>query len=407
MTNLSANFFKANRKALMKRLPNNSIVIIPAHTALQRSGDTEYPFRQNSNFFYLTGINSPDLKLVMTHSDEYLVVPNRNPLHDLWIGEISRKEMSNCSGISQIVERRQETTQIKKLMQSSRTLFTIFPYHGSLMLPAQNAAIRHNYSSLRRQWPNKRHEPINNHMAELRIIKHEPEIKCIKAAINVTKLGLETANKLLKPGVNEKVLEASLTQYFDIHANGHAYTPIVAAGKNACIIHYTSNNSVIKPKDMVLFDVGAEYQNYAADISRTIPVNKFSARQQHVYEVVKAALDCVLKFLRPGVSIIESEEQVSKVITDGLIDLKLLSRSELKKDATAYRKYYPHWPHFLGLDVHDVSSRENYQRPLRPGMTLTVEPGIYIPNEDIGVRLEDDLLITKTGVENLSASIPK
>ncbi len=407
MTNISSSFFKSNRKSLIARLPKSAVAIIPAHTTVQRSGDTEYPFRQNSNFYYLTGINSPNMTLVLTHSDEYLIVPNRDALHDLWIGGVSDKELLAVSGISQIIEKRDEATQINKLIQSSNTIFTLQPYRRHLMLPEQNSAIRQNYTRLRRQWPKKQHEPLNNHLAELRIVKQATEIKCIEEAINVTRLGLEKAKKLIKPGVNEKALEACLTQHFDIYASGHAYTPIVAGGKNACTIHYIANNSLLNKDDLVLFDVGAEYQNYAADISRTIPVTKFSSRQLDVYTVVKTALKGALEFLRPGVSIIESEAQVSKIISDGLVDLKLLSRSEVDKDKMSYRKYYPHWPHFLGLDVHDVSSRENYERPLEPGMVLTVEPGIYIPDEGIGVRLEDDVLITKDGVKNLSAGIPK
>ncbi len=254
--------------------------------------------------------------------------------------------------------------------------------------------------------PDKGHDYIR----PLRMVKDPPEIKLMQQAAAITARGFESSLHSLKPSIFEYQLEAELSRSFiGGGASGHAYSPIVASGASACVLHYISNNHQCRTGELVLIDAGAEYANYAADVTRTWPSDgKFSQRQRAVYQAVLRVQKAAIARLRPGLTLKESELAAAKHMTEELVQLGLLddvaSKDFEKNNKPLFRKYFPHaLSHFLGLDTHDVG---DYNRPLEPGMVLTVEPGIYIREEGIGIRLEDDILITEDGHQNLTSAIP-
>lgn len=245
-------------------------------------------------------------------------------------------------------------------------------------------------------------------MYPIRAIKEKEEIELIKAACNITKLGVNKVISTLKPGIYEYEVEAEIIREFLLNrSRGFAYDPIIASGNNACILHYGSNNEVCESGDIVLMDFGAEYANYASDLTRCFPVNgKFSKRQKKIYNSVLSVMKKAQAMLVPGTKLAEYEKQVGTLMEKELVDLGLLSIKDIKagSDVPAYKKYYMHGTsHHLGLDVHDVSGKD---QKISEGMVLTCEPGIYVPEEGIGIRLENDILITAEGHVNLMNSIP-
>lgn len=401
---LRANFFANNRQRLRERLPRGAVCIIAAQLQLQRNCDVAFPFRQDSNFFYLSGLNQPDSVLVLSVDQEMLIVPNGNERRQLWEGQSEHSHLSEISGIAHIVEKRQATRSVNALLRGASSIYSLFPMKQKWLSFEVNPARQQTVDWLKSKFPAKKIRDVRSRLTELRVIKQPEEIECIRQAIDVTAKGFAAAAKLLQPGRYEYELAAALEYTFAKNHQDLAFPSIVAAGKNACTIHYEGNDGILKNGDLVLFDVGAESHNYAADISRTFPVGKIDKRHKEIHQAVQKAQQAAFKFLKPGVSIIESEEVVCASVADSLVQLGLLTRAQLKRNKKAFRKYYPHYPHFMGLDVHDVG---DYYKPLQPGMVVTVEPGIYVPEEGIGVRIEDDLLITAPGNEILSQAIPR
>jgi Xaa-Pro aminopeptidase len=246
-------------------------------------------------------------------------------------------------------------------------------------------------------------------MAELRSIKSEIEVNVMKEAMRITEMAFRRVLAFTKPGVMEYEIEAEIThEFLRNRATGHAYTPIIASGPSACVLHYTENNKVCKDGDVILMDFGAEYANYAADLTRCIPVNgKFTQRQKDVYNAVLCVMRAATSMLVPGNTIENYHKEVGFVMEQELIGLGLLTASEVKNQnpsTPAYKKYFMHGTsHFLGLDVHDIGDRYS---PMKAGMIFTCEPGIYIPEEGLGIRLENDILITEKGQLDLMANIP-
>ncbi|MBW3538111.1 aminopeptidase P N-terminal domain-containing protein [Candidatus Parcubacteria bacterium] len=363
--------FIGNRRRLRQWLKPGQAVLLRAGKPVRRSGDTDYPFRQRSDFFWATGIDQSDSALIVTPDQELLFIRETSQYEQVWLGpRLSAEEARAISGV--------ETVKLlDQLDKFSKQLHAKAP---------------------RRQL-----------MASLRAIKHPLEVDLIKRAVQATKAGFEASLAKLNPGVAEYELEAELIHQFRRHgASGVAYEPIVASGANGCILHYVENDQVCRGGELVLIDAGAEYSNYAADITRVWPVNgRFSKRQHDVYESVWRVQKEAMKLLVPGAKLREYERQVGEMMTEELIKLKLLTSDQVNSQdpkRPLYRKYYMHGTsHFLGLDVHDVG---DYAKPLASGMVLTCEPGIYIKDEGIGVRLEDDILITEQGPVNLSADIP-
>lgn len=385
---LTSNFFLGNRKRLLGSLDDNKPVVVFANGLMQRSRDTEYPFEQDRNFFYLTGINLPEWILVMHDGKEYLISPKRTDQQIIFDGDHDTSEAAKISGIQEVVD---HVTGLKRLKQhktiqtnteEERKPFGVYGNPFSIDFLVSNKIKSDN---------------ITDEILKLRTIKSSEELKEIKHAIKITKKGFQAAKEILSSASSEAELDAAITEAFIRCGGSHAYNPIVASGKNACTLHYIQNSHPLKGGGLVLIDVGAYSNYYAADVTRTWVLPDATKRHNRVIEEVKNAFDEIIKIIKPGLELKDYQKYVDEVMTGSLKKLGL------KHAQTGLHKYFPHAPsHGLGLDVHDPVVGH---RTLQEGMVITLEPGIYIPEEGIGARYEDDLLITKDGVENLSEDI--
>jgi len=399
-------FFAGNRERLRTLFPGTAPIIITANGALQRNGESTYKFRQDSNFWYLTGINKPDILLVMDKDKEYLVVPEREKVMEIFEGATDTQELSKRSGIETVVTStvgwRQLTNRLKKVKHVA-TLAAAPAYvepYDFYSNPARAALIAH-IQNIRKDIEVL---DLRLHMVKMRMVKQVPEIAAIQKAIDITIASMKeaTSPSKLDKYEYEYELEAAINYGFRKRgAQGVAFDSIVASGANACIIHNFPAYDKLAPKSLVIVDVGAEVENYAADISRTYAVGKITKRQRQVYQAVAEVQEYAISLLVPGALIRENEKLVEHFMGEKLRELGLIKSIEHE----AVRQYFPHaTSHFLGLDVHDAG---DYNEPLVPGMMLTAEPGIYLSEEGIGVRIEDDILITADGPVNLSAALPR
>lgn len=398
-------FYINNRKNLSDKLEEDSILVLFAGKAPYKSADETYQFTPNRNFYYLTGIDRENIVLIITKRNtvvsDILFVEEPDPVMARWVGEkISKVEAKQVSGIEEI-----EYT--KNFLSYFSSLLSRFKYKNIYldlerqqwdipMTEAQSFA-----KLIRERYPHVEINNIFHSISDLRTIKDKEEIEAIRKAIDITRNGLEVMMKNSRPGMMEYQIEA----YFDFVLTSEgvkdkAFKTIAAAGKNGTILHYSDNNSKCEEDDLILFDLGAQYQYYNADITRTFPVNgKFTERQKQVYNVVLKANEEVAKAVKPGIPFTELNEIAKIVLAEGCKELGLI------KEESELIKYYFHGvSHFLGLDTHDVGEREQV---LKPGMVFTNEPGLYIAEENIGIRIEDDILVTEDGCEVLSKNIIK
>ncbi len=403
-THFRSDFFSGNRQSLRERIKRDALVVVAANGVLQRSADTTFPFAQERNFWYLTGIDTPDVVLIMNGSDEFLILPPANATRDVFDGRIDTNQLIQQSGISEVLPHAVGWKKLKAVVQKQPDVYTIRTgplyerNHGMYLNPARQRL----QEQLRRISREVDLKDVRAEITRLRSIKQQPEIEAIREAVHITTESVDTVRKaaFLKACVYEYELEAMLSAEFRrLGASGHAYTPIVANGANATVLHYVANNAQLYDDRLTVVDVGAEYSHYAADITRTLCATKLTKRQQNIVTAVREVQQYALSLLKPGCLLRDYEKQVAGRMGKALQSLGLVARAD---DTAAVRRYYPHaTSHFLGLDVHDVGA---YEQPLAEGMVLTCEPGIYIPEEGIGVRLEDDILITSDGHENLSAN---
>ncbi|GAB4393696.1 MAG: Xaa-Pro aminopeptidase [Gammaproteobacteria bacterium] len=418
---------KQKRQQLCKALPKDSAAIIFANHEQQRSNDTYFIFRQHSDFHYLTAFPEPDAVMVLLPNREAgeFVLFNRpaDPAAEQWDGKRVGQTLA-CEYY--------QADQAYALEQLDVVMPTLLAgYHTVYYALGQDSQhdkkVMQWLDSLRKQQRKGITMPrqladIRDILHEQRLIKDDYELEQMRHVINISARTHALVMQHCRPLMYEYQLEALLTQEFRSQGcQGHAYAPIVASGANACTLHYITNNRQIEGGDLVLIDAGAEYQCYAADITRTFPANgKFSAEQRAIYEVVLQAQLAAIQVAKPRKTWDNMQEVIIKVICEGLCELGLLQGSlEELIETKAYRQFYMHNSgHWLGLDVHDVGAykQANQWRKLQPGMVLTIEPGIYISPGDpriakkwwgIGVRIEDDVLITKKGNEILSAAVPK
>ena len=397
--------FTKNRKKLWDKLEKDSITLIFAGDAPYKSGDEKYAFTPNRNFYYLTGIDRAKMILMLVKRDskieETLFIEKNDPVMARWIGEkMSEDEAKESSGIEKIVflEEFEETLGLILDRSKIDSLYLDLERQEFHSCPSTSQRFA---SAVTESYPYLKINNIYHEIASLRLIKSEEEIELIKKAIDITDKGIKALMKNSKAGMMEYELEA----YFDftLKSSGvtdYAFHTIAACGKNATVLHYNENNSELEDGKLVLFDLGAQYKYYNADISRTFPVNgKFTARQKQVYNIVLRAQEAVTAIARPGIKFSVLNETAKKVLTEGCIELGLI------KEESELSKYYFHGvSHYLGLDTHDVGSRDI---ELEPGMVFTNEPGLYIEEENMGIRIEDNILITESGSENLSKQIIK
>lgn len=400
---LTPEFFQTNRRKLRALYSDTALIVVTANGLLQRNADTAFPFKQDSSFYYLTGITEPDVVLVMDASEEYLIVRLREGSRAAFDGSVDVELLREISKIDTVLDEAEGWNRLGKRIRKLRKLVTLPPpdayikHYGMYTNPARASLISRIYELN----PGIELLDARKRMAELRMVKAPEELSAIKHAIQVTETALLQIKDNLKTYEFEYQLEAALTEKFRHEGYVHGYSPIVAAGKNACVLHYIANTDRISKKDLLLIDVGAEVEGYSADITRTYSLGRPTQRQSSVHEAVLAVHEHALSLLKPGVLMKEYEQAIERFMGEQLRKLGLIKHIERE----TVRQYYPHaTSHFLGLDVHDAA---DYDQPLEPGNVLTVEPGIYIPSEGIGIRVEDDILITDDGAEVLSARLPR
>ncbi len=401
----TSDFFVQNRQKLRSLFKGTAPIVIAANGVLQRNGTANYLFRQDSNFWYLTGINDPDIVLVMDKQKEYLILPAREEVMEKFDGTLQAEAMTRRSGITTVLNEKEGWRQLGARMKRAKHFATLAPpaayleFYGLYTNPARARLLG------RVKEINPAIEPLDlrQHLAILRMVKQPVELTALKQAIGVT---MDTLRSVSRRGFTqyryEYEIEAAITAGFRKRgAAGHGFTPIVASGNNACTIHYVANNAPLEPKGLLLLDVSAEVENYAADISRTYTLQQPTKRQKQIFAAVIDAQQFAYSQLKPGVLIKEYEKLIEEYMGEKLRELGLIKNSEHE----AIRQYFPHaTSHHLGLDAHDAA---DYERPLEANMVLTVEPGIYIPEEGIGVRIEDDVLVVPTGIKVLSDSLSR
>lgn len=403
-----------NRAKLVKMLKPGSLAIINSNDEMPRSGDQTHPFRQNSDMFYLTGLDQEKCILTICPDHpvesmrEMLFTVKTNDLMVIWNGhKYTMEEVSQVSGITTVKWIEDFEIMLRDLMSRVQTVYLNQNEYPKFITEVPQRDTRFAVK-MRQDFPVHTYERLAPMITDLRLVKEPEEIVQLQKACDITNDGFRRVLKFVKPGVTEYEIEAEYShEFIRKGATGHAYPPIIASGANACILHYNTNYNVCNDGDLLLMDVGAEYGNYAADMTRTIPVNgKFSPRQRQVYNAVLHILKTAASMLKPGTTIEKWHAEVCKLMEKELLGLGLISKADLKNQtfgSPAYFRYYMHGTgHFLGLDVHDVGSR---QVIFENGMVMTCEPGIYIPEEGIGIRLENDIMIAEEPI-NLMSGIP-
>lgn len=405
-SNFTSQFFAGNRAKLRELFKGRAPIVVAANGLLQRSGDSGYAFTQDANFWYLTGIDEPDLLLVMERDKEYLIVPKRSTSRETFDGVITADILKNRSGIKTVYDDKSGWKQLEVRLKKVKHVATVAPapayidHFGLYANPARAALL----TRLKAYKPDLELLDLGPHLSRLRMIKQPVEIAAIQKAIDITVSSIKAAIKpsKLKAYKHEYEIEAELSRGFRRSGSeGHAFEPIVAAGSRACTLHSVSNSGALADNQLIVIDVGAQSEYYAADITRTVCKGSFTKRQQAVYNSVLEVQNFALGLLQPGLMLKDYEQEVEHFMGEKLRELGLIKTI----NPANVRKFYPHaTSHFLGLNVHDVG---DYDRPLEPGVVLTVEPGIYIKQESIGVRIEDDVLITPTGNKILTNKLSR
>ena len=408
-------FFTTNRKRFIKNLEPGSLAIFHSNDEFPRNGDQNFPFRQQSDLFYLSGIDQEETILLLApgHPNkdfrEILFVKETSEQIAIWEGQkLTKEEASKVSGIKWVQWSKDFEFILKDLMGWANKVYLNSNEYPKYTNPVPYKDMRFALE-LKDRFPSHTYGRSAPLMLKLRKIKSETEVGLIKKAGEITGKAFEKVLKTIKAGTPEYHVQAEIEYEFTIHgASGNAYRPIIASGPNACVLHYIDNDKMCNDGDLLLMDFGAEYANYAADITRTIPVNgKFTKRQKDCYEAVLRVHDKAIQLLVPGATINAFNMEVNKMMEEEMIGLGLFSNADVEKQdpkRPLYIKYFMHGTsHPLGLDVHDLGSK---YEPLEPGMVLTCEPGLYIREENCGIRIENNILVTKDGPVNLTEQIP-
>ncbi len=415
----------SRRKSLLQTMLPNSVCIISAASLATRSRDTEYPFRQDSYFKYLTEFPEPDAWLVLSNQQDGLSVLfclDKDPLAEIWHGRRLGPQKAKSDYLFDhtfCLDELEE--QLEALMDGHQHLYFAQGHN-----PHADELVFATLEALRSAPKQAKSAPcqiidVRDILDEMRLFKSSWEMDAMRHAAQISIGAHKRAMQFCRPEINEYHLEAEIQHEFAMQGAKHpAYSSIVGGGVNACILHYTENNQSLKDGDLVLIDAGCEYQGYASDITRTFPVSgKFSRPQKQLYQLVLDAQIAAFDWIKPGNTIKQATDVAIEIITQGLLDLGLLKGTlEENLNQQAYRQFFMHGlGHWLGLDVHDVGKYklDGQDRPLEPGMVLTIEPGIYVAPEakvpteyqGIGIRIEDNLLVTEAGYENLTQGAPK
>jgi Xaa-Pro aminopeptidase len=418
--------FKRRRTQLMRMMGKNSIAILPASSEIARNRDVDFPFRQDSDFLYLTGFNEPDAVVVLApgrkHGDYILFCREKDPEKETWHGRRAGQEGAiENYGADDSFPIDDIDDILPGLLEGRESIYNIMGLSADF-----DQQLIGWVNHIKVQSRNGKQVPseflaLDFILHDMRLFKSKAELKLMRQAAAINVVAHKRAMRLCQPGQYEYQVSAEFDHEFKRNNTQHAYPAIVGGGANGCILHYTENTDVLNDGDLLLIDAGCEVQGYASDISRTFPVNgKYSAAQREVYEIVLAAQTAAIKTVKPGNHWNDPHHAALRIITKGLLEIGLLkgNLATLIKDQS-YRQFYMHRTgHWLGLDVHDVGDYKvgDQWRLFEPGMVLTVEPGIYIPAHsksvprkwwDIGIRIEDDVLVTSTGCEVLTEALPR
>lgn len=412
---IDKSLFIHNRINFSQMLKPKSLAIFNSNDIMPTNADGTMPFKQNSDLFYLSGIDQEESVLLLFPDSpeekhrEILFLKETSELIAIWEGhKYTKEEAFETSGIKTVYW----------LSQFENILYSLASHASNIYLNKNEHLRASNEVQTRDDrfltWCKNKH-PLHQYyrsapmMHQLRAIKSDVEISLIQKACDITEKGFRRILEFVKPGVMEYEIEAEfLHEFVRNRSKGFAYSPIIASGANACVLHYIENSEMCHANEVILFDVGAEYGNYNADMSRAIPVSgRFSPRQKDVYQSVRNVMKAAMEMLAPGNAIPEYHREVGKIMERELIALKLIDKTDVKNqnpESPLYKKYFMHGTsHHLGLDVHDVG---DMYRKFEPGMVFTVEPGIYIQEENLGIRIENDVIITKNGINDLMKNIP-
>ena len=410
-----ASLFVLNRKNFAQRLKPKSIAIFNANDEQLRSGDQNFAFKQNPDLFYLSGIDQEQSILILFPDcpnplyREVLFLRQTNEHIKVWEGhKYTKEEAKKASGLEQVFWLDEFWTVLQSIIHYAENIYLNTNENDRSVYEVPYRDLRF-IQHLKERYPLHQYERSALILRDLRPIKSDIEVQLTKKACEITRDAFVRVLKFTKPGVSEYEIEAEIIhEFIRQRATGHAYNPIIASGNNANILHYNDNNQVCKAGDVILFDFGAEYANYNADMSRSIPVSgRFSPRQKEVYNAVLRVMRAATKLLVSGTIWNEYHDEVGRIMEAELIGLGLLDKQAVVKQnpaAPLYKKYFMHGTsHHLGIDVHDFASR---YKAFEVGNILTCEPGIYIPEEGLGIRIENNILITKNGNIDLMADIP-
>ena len=412
---IDSSLFIGNRNKFKNHLKANSLAIFVSNDIMPTNADGSMGFRQNSDLFYLTGIDQEETILVIFpdvkdgRHKEILFVRETSELIAIWEGaKLNKAQATAASGIEHVYWFHEFEKVMKPFFFQAETIYLNSNEHTRRYIDVETAQDRFN-KNLQAKYPLHKYERSAPIMQKIRAIKSTQEIELIQQACDITEKGFRRVLQFLKPGVWEYEIEAEfIHEFIRNRSQGFAYGPIVASGKNACVLHYVENNKQCQDGDVILLDVAAEYANYASDLTRSIPVNgKYTKRQKEVYNAVLRVHRASVKLLLPGQTFEKYNKVVGDLMTEELLQLGLLKKEEVKNQNPnwpAYKKYFMHGnSHFLGLDVHDVGF---FHEPMQAGMVFTVEPGIYIPEEGLGIRIENNILVTTNGQLDLMKNIP-
>lgn len=409
---IPSKLFIKNRDKVLKKMPASSSAVIFSNPQMPKNGDEFHPYRQSSDFFYLTGICQEKSILILTNTNAdcqaILFILEQKPELEQWEGQkLRNEEAQTISGISEIRFTSEFDTIWNEIANKSDHLFYCENCNPrlktDLLLPDKIFG-----NELAKKWANKNVRCLANIMTECRLIKEPEEIDLIQKASDITRKSFLEILPSVKKGMYEYEIEAIMTACFIRNgANGHAFEPIISNGRNTCYLHYIKNDQRLEDGNLVQLDFGSEYANYASDCSRVFPVSgKFTKRQKEFYNSVYKVFKEIKQIIKPGITIADYQKTTCQLIQDELLTLGLLTKGDIlnRGDKPAYFKYFMHGiSHFIGLDTHDVGEKNEI---LKPGMVVSCEPGIYCFEENIGIRLEDTILVTENGNYDFMKDIP-
>jgi len=412
---LPSSLYKRNRKAFMDAMENKGLALFFSNDIYPTSADGTLPFKQSADAFYMSGVDQEETILLLfpdahfAADKEILFSIETSDELAVWHGaKLTKAEASRDTGVKNIQWLGAFESTLHRLMAEAEVLYLNDNQQTRASSPVETREMREN-AKIQADYSNHkvaRSAPI---LHSIRSVKDDTEILQMQRACDITKAGFDRVLQFVKPGVMEYEIEAEfMHEFLRRGSRGFAYTPIIGSGSNACVLHYIENDQECKAGEVILMDVGAEYGNYAADMTRCVPVSgKFTDRQRAVYNSVYSVMQDAMKLLNPGVSLHEYHKEVGELMTKQLLILKLIDKHDIsKQDAScpAYKKYFMHGTsHFIGLDVHDVG---HWHEPIRENNVFTCEPGIYIREEGLGIRLENDIVIKKGGNIDLMGHIP-